>query len=115
MRILSLLLLSFGFSALAQEVPSAQTVAQTATQPVQDEEPIWLGDTPPGKTAPLPPPPAKTKGKAAVTATPPPANVVIYHWVDAEGIDTYSDEVPPLYKDKAALVTGELAILRWST
>lgn len=112
MRIVTLILFSLSLSAfaddLAQQTPPGQVVVQP-TPPAQEEEPIWLGDAPPSKAQP-PPPPAR-KGKAGA---PTPERMVIYHWIDAEGVDTYSDMVPPEYRGKAVPIDAELGILRWS-
>ena len=120
MRIVTLSLLSFGLVALASPPGTAvqipvypdEAVAQSPPgqpvppAPVEDEEPIWLGDTPQ--------PPTQAPGKAAPKKGAGPQEKVIYHWVDADGIDSYSDEVPAAYQGKADIVRGELMILRWS-
>src|SRR5687767_10342335 len=122
MRIITLVVVSLSLSVLASpqsieivedpaidqdlkesttEPAPAEETPEVLIEPAEEEEPIWAGDEPP-------PDWEKRDKRAAI-----PEEIVIYRWVGADGIEVFSDEVPPEFKAQARPIDARLSILKW--
>src|SRR4051812_28409690 len=95
---------------IPEEAPVTQApVAQKPPAPpptVEQEE-----SEPPVYTNAIPTPPSGNKRVPEAPTQP----VVVFHWVDEDGIDTYSDAVPPEAAGKAErFIVHDEQFVRWS-